>query len=36
MMTDAPGYDTDVTDEDEMILTESNSEAIRNYINTLM
>jgi hypothetical protein len=36
MMMDAPGYDTNANDEEEMVLTESNSEYIRNYINHLM
>jgi hypothetical protein len=36
MMIDAPSYDMDATDEEEMALTESNSETIRNYVNNLM
>jgi hypothetical protein len=35
-MIDAPSYEENVNDEEEMILTESNSEDIRNYVNSLM
>jgi hypothetical protein len=35
MMIDAPSYDVDATD-DEIVLTESNSENIMNYVNNLM
>jgi hypothetical protein len=36
MMTDAPSYDTDANDEEEMVLTEDTSEDIMNYVNNLM
>jgi hypothetical protein len=35
MMIDAPSYDMDAKD-DEISLTESNSENIMNYVNSLM
>jgi hypothetical protein len=37
MMLDAPSYDVDATNEDEeIVLTESNSSTMMNYINSLM
>jgi hypothetical protein len=36
MMMDAPSYDVDAKEEEEMVLTENNSENIRNYVNNLM
>ena len=36
MMLDAPSYDVDANDDEEIVLTESNSENVMNYINSLM
>jgi hypothetical protein len=36
MMIDAPGYDADGKDDAEIVLTESNSEDIINYVNGLI
>jgi hypothetical protein len=35
MMIDAPGYDADANDN-EIVLTESNGNEIRNYVNNMM
>lgn len=36
MMLDAPSYDTDDNKDEEIALTESNSEDIMNYVNNMM
>jgi len=36
MMLDAPSYDVDANEDEEIVLTESNSENMMNYINSLM
>jgi hypothetical protein len=36
MMLDAPSYEVDTYEDEEIVLTESNSENLMNYINGLM